>query len=209
MSSPSTIATALIAAASAVVVPVITAALAGLGFWLKERSDRRDRDNERHRVLTQVRQEIDVIEAWVKVYGLVAPPEDRSRASSNAQHDLDLAYTRLAHSLMESRGVEPRKTFHEHLKAFLLIGRLHSRSAKAVRVLYYVSLACAIIMVTVFSVILITQFTSGLLLGSIILLVLAILITLGFYQLAVHIIGRASNKPIHQSRVGSIPPSSS
>ena len=150
MSSPSTIATALIAAASAVVVPVITAALAGLGFWLKERSDRRDRDNERHRVLTQVRQEIDVIEAWVKVYGLVAPPEDRSRASSNAQHDLNLAYTRLAHSLMESRGIEPRKTFHEHLKEFLLIGRLHSRSAKAVRVLYYVSLACAIIMVTIF-----------------------------------------------------------
>lgn len=188
MSSPTQ--TALISAASAVAVPVITAALAGLGFWLKERSDRRDLDNERHRVLTQVRQEIDVIEAWVKAYDLVAPPEGRSQASSKAQNKLDLAYTRLAKSLENFREVEPRKTFREYLKVFLLIGRLHSRSAKAVRVLYFVSLACVIIMVTIFSVFLITQFTSYLLLGFIIFLVPAILITLGFYQLTVHINGR-------------------
>ena len=188
MSSPTfTTQTALISAASAVAVPVITAALAGLGFWLKERSDRRNRDNERHRVLTQVRQEIDVIEAWVKAYDLVAPPEDRSRASSKAKDDLDLAYKRLADSLKESRGIGPRKTFYEHLKAFLLIGRLHSRLAKAVRVLYYVSLACLIIVIAVYSVLLITQFASYILIGFIIILALAILITLGFYQLALHI----------------------
>lgn len=187
MSSPSTIETALISAASAVVVPVITAALAGLGFWLKERSDRRDRDNQRHRVLTQVRQEIDVIEAWVKAYDLVAPPEGRSQASSKAQNELDLAYTRIADSLKESREVAPRKTFRERLNAFLLIGRLQSRSAKALRVLYYVSLAFIVIMIGVNTALLITQFASYILEGFIIILVLTILIALGFYQLAFHI----------------------
>lgn len=110
---------ALIALAGVVIAPVITAALAGLSGWLNQRRKRRDRDQERHRVLTQVREEIDVIEAWVKVYNLVAPPDLQSQASSRAQNQLELAYTRLAESLGVSREVEPQKTFREYLKGYL------------------------------------------------------------------------------------------
>ena len=108
--------TALIAFAGAVIVPVITAALTGLDGWLKDRRGSRDRDQERHRVLTQVREEIDVIGAWVKAYDLVAPPELRSQVSSRAQNELELAYARLAKSLEDSRNAEPRKTLGEYLK---------------------------------------------------------------------------------------------
>lgn len=118
MSSPP-VEAALIALAGVVVAPVITAVLAVLSDWLKQRSQRRDRDNERHRVLTQVREEIDVIEAWVKAYDLIASPELRSQASSRVQNRLELAYTRLAESLDVSQKVEPQKTFREYLKGYL------------------------------------------------------------------------------------------
>ena len=107
---------ALTALATAVIVPVITAALAGLGGWLRQRNEHRDRDQERHRVLTQVREEVGVIEAWIKAYDLVAPPELRAQTSSRAQNELELAYTRLAESLEVTRGVEPQNTFFEYLR---------------------------------------------------------------------------------------------
>lgn len=114
-----TVEAALIALAGVVIAPVITVVLAGLSGWSKQRSERRDRDHERRRVLTQVREEIDVIEAWVKAYELVAPPELRSQASSRAQNQLEVAYARLAESLEASREVAPQKTFREYLKIYL------------------------------------------------------------------------------------------
>lgn len=114
-----TVEAALVALAGVVIAPVITVVLAGLSSWLKQRSERRDRDHERRRVLTQVREEIDIIEAWVKAYDLVAPPELRSQASSRAQNQLEAAYTRLAESLEVSREVTPQKTFREYLKSYL------------------------------------------------------------------------------------------
>jgi hypothetical protein len=109
---------ALIALAGVVIAPFITAVSAVLNDWLKQRNERRDRDKERQRVLTEVREEIGVIEAWVKAYDLIAPPELRSQASSRAQNQLELAYTRLAESLELSRGVQSQKTFREYLKSY-------------------------------------------------------------------------------------------
>jgi hypothetical protein len=85
--------------ASDIVPPLMTAGLAAFGFWWRQRQDRHDRDKERRRVLLQVREEIDVLDAWVKAYDLVSPSESREQVHAQARDDLDRAYLRLSESL--------------------------------------------------------------------------------------------------------------
>jgi hypothetical protein len=88
------------------VPPLLTALTAAVGVWWKGRQDRRDRDKERHRVLTQVRDEVQVIQAWITAYNTVcADPEAHEEAQMQARKDLDRAYSRLGESLAASRGV--------------------------------------------------------------------------------------------------------
>lgn len=82
--------------ATLLIPPLLTACMAAIGVWWKDRRDRRDRDKERHRVLTQVREEIGAIEAWVTAYNLVASDAGaQEQAKMTAKSDLDMAYGRL------------------------------------------------------------------------------------------------------------------
>ena len=172
-----------------ILAPLIPALFAFIGVWWKGRRDRRDLDQERHRVLTQVHEEIDVIEAWVKAYRLVVPDAAKPEVWSRAENDLERAYVRLTESLNVSRGVETRATFVEIFKVLLLIRPLQGSPAKVMRILYYVSLAFVAIWVSWMSVAAITQ-PSGvgyLIVGLTVFLIGNILVSLGLYMLVLRL----------------------
>lgn len=127
---------------AALTAPILTALLTALGVMWKERRARRDQVVERRRGLAEIREEIDAISAWVRAYDLVSPPEARSELFSRAQSHLDQAYSRLAELLSTA----PEAEAHRALREVLLLARpFHARSAKVLRVLYYLSLAWAVI----------------------------------------------------------------
>ena len=51
--------------------------LTGVSFWWKDHRDRRDLAKSRQAFLTQLGDEISIIETWVKAYDLVTPPDAR------------------------------------------------------------------------------------------------------------------------------------
>ena len=139
---------------------VIPALLAAVGFWWKQRRDRHDIAIERHRVFTEVREEIDVIEAWLKAYSLVAPPEPGRETSLRARRNLESAYERLEESLQVAREVPERVAVRGYLGIFLLKRKLASRSAEIARLCYYLSLGWAFV-VNLFAIFLIFSPHSG------------------------------------------------
>ena len=195
-----------------ILAPLIPALFAFIGVWWKGRRDRHDLDQERHRVLTQVREEIDVIEAWVKAYRLVEPDADKPQVWSRAENDLERAYTRLTESLNVSRGVESRATFGEILRVLLLIRRLQGSPAKAMRILYYVSLAFVAIWVSWMSIAAIAQPRDAgyLILGLGVFLIGNILVSVGLYMLVLRFDEKArraaTNPPNAKIGLASRPP---
>jgi hypothetical protein len=178
---------------AAIVAPIITALLGSIGVWWKDRRDRRDRDQERHRVLTQVREEVEVIEAWIRTYGLVVSDDSKALAWSRAENDLERAYVRLAGSLDAFRGQEMRTTLGQRLKVLLLIRPLQGWSTKVARVFYFISLGGVAIWVSAIAVVSIARPSdwSSMLLGFIIFLIGNFLISAGLYMLVRHLDQRA------------------
>jgi hypothetical protein len=128
------------------VPPLLTALTAAVGVWWKGRQDRRDRDKERHRVLTQVRDEVQVIQSWITAYNTVcADPEAQEEAQMQARKDLDRAYSRLGESLAASRGVHEQMTLRQIAVTMLLLNRLHTGVGTTIRAVYYASLAWALL----------------------------------------------------------------
>jgi hypothetical protein len=77
------------------VAQALTALFAALGFWLRERSSRRNTDSQYRASLTQVREQVQAIDIWLKAYRQVAPTEAREQASVRAKYDLERAYAKL------------------------------------------------------------------------------------------------------------------
>jgi hypothetical protein len=167
--------------------PAVRAATKGLQAS-ETRRNRRDRDQERHRVMTQVRHEIDVIEAWVKAHALLEPDE-KQEAWSRAEGDLERAYARFSQSLDVSRGVEDRVTFAEIMHVLLFMRPLHGRPAQTARIFYYFSLLwvagwfIAIPIVVAYQ----PDGVGGLVGGLAVWVVFSVIVALGFYMLALHL----------------------
>jgi hypothetical protein len=74
-------------------------ALASAGIaWFQHGMDNRGRSSRYRRLMTQIQDEIQVIEAWLRAYSLAAPAQARINAFLAAQYDLDLAYARFANA---------------------------------------------------------------------------------------------------------------
>jgi hypothetical protein len=179
-----------------VVPPVLTAGLAALGVWLRQRSERRDLDQERHRVLAQVREEVDVIRAWVEAYCEVTPEEVHDQARKKAWADLDRAYQRLSQSLEVSRGIERRITVRNLFGIMLLAGKMQTSLGKTLRVVYYISLVWAVLWTAVGTT---ATIGSKVTVGGIFAAITAIIIggvlpAFGFYTLAVRVDKRRITK---------------
>jgi predicted RND superfamily exporter protein len=196
--------------AAILVPPMITALLTAAGVWWKDRRTRRDLDHERRRLLQQTRDQIDTIEAWVKAYDLVVPPDLKVHAHTRAQNDLEGAYVRLSESLSSSRGIEHRTTFIQHLKTLLMIGMLQTRPAKAARLLYYLALCFAAVWASVGSVATIGgALTVGNVIAAIILVALgSVLLPWGIYRLVIRFDHRLARGSARSSQGPAFPPSS-
>jgi hypothetical protein len=54
-------------------LPVVTAVVTLLATWFKETTQRRGREQVRQRLLTQVKEEIGITEAWAKAHASLGP----------------------------------------------------------------------------------------------------------------------------------------
>lgn len=121
----------------ALVGPAITFFFSILGFWIQDRSQL----HTEQRRLRQYQAEVDFIDTWANTYKKLAPNTDNTQAASRAQGDLEAIYATISTS-MANRA--PRTNLSKaFIKEFFLLNVMHSRSARAIRILYYLALAWA------------------------------------------------------------------
>lgn len=143
----------------ALAAQIVAGLLTGVSFWWKDHRDRRDLAKSRQAFLTQLGDEISIIETWVKAYDLVAPPDARSEGTLRAKQHLERAYNRFTEFLDDAWKVEiptvPRQqpaletqqvvpaskaTSRGFFKTIFLVRQFHTIPAKISRILYYISL---------------------------------------------------------------------
>jgi hypothetical protein len=72
---------------------LLAALLASVGFWWRARIDRRDNERRYRALLSRVRDEIQVVETFMKAYVLVAPSdEEMQTTTAKAREHLGLTY---------------------------------------------------------------------------------------------------------------------
>ncbi|MEV0668282.1 hypothetical protein AB0I58_43365 [Spirillospora sp. NPDC050365] len=121
----------------ALVGPAITFFLSILGFWIQDRSQL----HTEQRRLRQSQAEVDFIDSWANTYKKLELTKDNTQALSRARGDLEAIYATISTS-MANRAPHASlpKTF---IKEFFLLNVIKSRSARAIRIVYYVALAWA------------------------------------------------------------------
>ncbi|WP_152563788.1 hypothetical protein [Actinomadura welshii] len=121
----------------ALVGPVITSFLSILGFWIQDRSQL----HTEQRRLRQSQAEVDFIETWANTYKKLAPNTDNTQALSRVQGDLEAIYATISTSMANrAPHISLSKAF---IKEFFLLNVIHSRGARAIRILYYLELTWA------------------------------------------------------------------
>ncbi len=126
-----------------ILASIVPALLGAIGFWWKQRRDSHDRIQERHRVLIDVKDEIEAIGAWIRAYSLVAPAEPGSVIATRARNNLESAYERLEKSLQDNQSARQRTSVRSYLGIILIRRELRNSSARRARRYYYVSLGYA------------------------------------------------------------------
>lgn len=86
------------------VAPVVVALVSLLGAWWKETAQRRNAEQVRQRLVVYVKDEIGVIDAWMKAHAALDPSNAPPTAvRERARHDLDVAYDRMVRLVPENR----------------------------------------------------------------------------------------------------------
>jgi hypothetical protein len=129
----------------ALVASTIPAVLAAIGFWWRQQRNSHDIATEHHRVLAEIKEEIDVLGAWITAYNLVAPSAADSVTSLRAKKNLENAYERFEKALQEKPVTQEHIGLGEYFRIALLRRHLSSHSANVARRLYYASLVWALI----------------------------------------------------------------
>lgn len=136
--------------AGAIIGPMVATFLAAVGIWLKDWRGRRDAEQDQQQALTRAAEEVAFIEAWARASELVAEPAAHGRARAILQADLARAYL-VARPLFSAyadvgAGVASERTGPLRvLRILFLARRLQSRTAKVIRVVYYVALLWALL----------------------------------------------------------------
>jgi hypothetical protein len=130
----------------AIVAATIPAVLAAIGFWWRERRNSHDIATEHHRVLAELKEEIDAIAAWITAYNLVSPSAADSATSLRARKNLESAYERLERTLQKKPVVREHIGLGDYARIALLRRDLPNRSSRVARRFYYASLVWALIL---------------------------------------------------------------
>ncbi len=177
---------------AAAVGPILTALLAALGFWLRDRRQSRNRQQAYQRALEESSDQVAFIRTWLDAHQQIASPQAHEQARAQALSDLERAYVRVEQARdAVGRRSEPFSV-RRGLKRLLLLDSMHTTSAKIWGVVYYLSLAWLLVFGTFGLMIgLLSPFTgsSGSLLGE-------VLAGLGLSVFALAI-GVAPTLPLH------------
>lgn len=136
--------------AVAIVGPVVAGVVTVLGVWFREWRARRDEAHRRHMALVRATEEVGFIEAWSRTSEHVADPDAHARARVMLRADLERIYMLARPKLSAQSGpdqavVGESMTIRRLLTTLLLIGSLRAWQAKVMRVLYYISVAWALV----------------------------------------------------------------
>ncbi|MFK5647505.1 hypothetical protein ACI3ET_13380 [Ornithinimicrobium sp. LYQ121] len=130
----------------AVVGPLLTALLAGVGLLLKEWRTRRRWEHRRDEIIEQGRRQVAFISDWVVAYDtLKVPDQDREPLLDRARHDLDEIYDSVAAQTRATAEQRPaRRSREAYVRSVLLLG-VRRPWAKISRILYLAALAYALL----------------------------------------------------------------
>ncbi len=130
---------------AAAVGPLVTAMLAALGFWLRDRRQSRNRQQAYQRALEESNDQVSFIRTWLDAHRQIASPQAHEQARAQALSDLERAYVRVEQARdAVGKGGEPFSV-RRGVERLLLLDSMHTTSAKIWGAFYYLSLAWLLI----------------------------------------------------------------
>ncbi|HUR84874.1 MAG TPA: hypothetical protein VMY78_05975 [Solirubrobacteraceae bacterium] len=132
------------AVVAAVIGPVVTALASALAWWLREAHRRRDHGA----AVEGAHARIAMIENWLRAYREVATPEEYEAARRDAREQLLEARALIDEVADTAPPDRDRSGWQELVVRLALRDAMTTRSTRIVGVLYYVSLAWLLLVVT-------------------------------------------------------------
>lgn len=128
---------------AAMIGPLVTAVLAGLGFWLRGRN----RGRQYQETLERARERVAFIQSWLEAHERFASPEQHEQARARALRDLQQAYLLVDQSTAAKQQNQPHAA-RNGFKRLLLLDPKHTTAARILGAFYYVSLAWLLLWVS-------------------------------------------------------------
>ncbi|MDO5740634.1 MAG: hypothetical protein Q4P07_10850 [Ornithinimicrobium sp.] len=129
----------------AIVGPLLTAVLAGLGVLIKEWRTRRQWEHRRDEIIDQGRKQVAFISDWATAYGnLDVSSGDRSEPLRQAQQDLDALYRSVANQIDKTARQRPQRRGPEFYATWIFLTRVRRPWARVSRVFYLLALGWAL-----------------------------------------------------------------
>lgn len=125
------------------VSPIITAILAGLGFWLREVWKRRNRTAAYARALEQAQKQTLFVDGWLRAHQQIASPDEHEAAKRRLMEELNHAYVLVGNSRAAVQRYNEPITIRKVLNSLFLLKHPHSDRTRALIIVYYFALAFA------------------------------------------------------------------
>lgn len=165
----------------AALAPVIAAAIAGLGFWLKDWALDRDEHKQRQRAIERELSHLTCLKTWLETEALAGDTHRLQEARLEAQKELLGLRRRLQRAFAEQpRPIGPSIT-NRCLRSAVLLP-LGGRKAQFVRLLYYVAVSFSVLTIGILGSATVT--TDGILVFSIFTSLILMLPAVALHRLA-------------------------
>ena len=124
----------------AAIGPIVTALLAALGFWLRERRLTRNSQRAYQQALDDANAQTTFIHGWLDTQKQLASPEEYEQARARALADLQQAYVRVEQTRETVNRQGERVTIRRIGRRLLLLDSMHTTTSRLLGSLYYLSL---------------------------------------------------------------------
>jgi hypothetical protein len=124
----------------AAIGPIVTALLAGLGFWLRERRLTRNSQRAYQQALDDANAQTTFINSWLDTQKRLASPDEYEQARKRAMAELRQVYVRVEQTReVVNRQGEP-VTVQRVMRRLLLLDSMNTTTSRLLGSLYYLSL---------------------------------------------------------------------
>jgi hypothetical protein len=124
----------------AAIGPIVTALLAALGFWLRDRRLTRNSQRAYQQALDDANAQTTFIHGWLDTQKQLASPEEYEQARARALADLQQAYVRVEQTRETVNRQGERVTIRRIGRRLLLLDSMHTTTSRLLGSLYYLSL---------------------------------------------------------------------